>query len=122
LLSNNKLMIHRAERIALIGKNGVGKTTLLKAILHDQPRIRHGSNVQIGYYAQEQEKLTPANTVLDEVWDDFPDKTEQAIRTTFENFLFSGEDVLKHIHTLIGVEKARVALDKLMLQKDNFLI
>src|SRR5699024_7877293 len=78
LFSNNNFMIHCGERIALIGNNGVSKTTLLKAILHDQPGIRHGSNVQIGYYAQEQEKLTPANTVLDEVWDDFPDKTEQA--------------------------------------------
>src|SRR5699024_8040533 len=72
-------------------------------------------------YAQEQEKLTPANTVLDEAWDDFPDKTEQAIRTTLGNFLFSGEDVLKHIHTLSGGEKARVALAKSMLQKANFI-
>ena len=122
LFSNINFMIHRGERIALIGKNGIGKTTLLKAMLHDQPGIRHGSNVQIGYYAQEQEKLTPANSVLDEVWDDFPDKTEQAIRTTLGNFLFSGEDVLKHIHTLSGGEKARVALAKLMLLKANFLI
>src|SRR5699024_511582 len=58
LFSNINFMIHRGERIALIGKNGIGKTTLLKAMLHDQPGIRHGSNVQIGYYAQEQEKLT----------------------------------------------------------------
>src|SRR5699024_12496994 len=90
--------------------------------LHDALPICHGSNVQIGYYAQAQEKLTPANTVLDEVWDDFPDKTEQAIRTTLGNFLFSGADVLKHIHTLSGGAQARVALAKLMLQKANFLI
>lgn len=122
LFSNINFIIYRGERIALIGKNGVGKTTLLKAILEDQPGIRHGSNVQIGYYAQEQEKLDASNTVLGEVWDDFPDKTEQAIRTTLGNFLFSGEDVLKHIHTLSGGEKARVALAKLMLQKANFLI
>lgn len=122
LFSNINFTVHRGERIALIGENGIGKTTLLKALLHEQPNIRLGSNVQIGYYAQEQEKLNQANTVLEEVWDDFPDKTEQKIRTVLGNFLFSGEDVLKHIHTLSGGERARVALAKLMLQQANFLL
>ena len=122
LFSHVDLTIHRGERIALIGENGIGKTTLLKALLHEQDKIKYGSNVQIGYYAQEQEKLSPANTILDEVWDDFPNKPEQEIRTVLGNFLFSGEDVLKHIHTLSGGEKARVSLAKLMLQQANFLL
>lgn len=122
LFSGVNLTVHRGERIALIGENGIGKTTFLKGLLEDHPSIKAGSNVQIGYYAQEQEKLTDANTVLDEVWDDFPDKPEQEIRTILGNFLFSGEDVLKHIHTLSGGEKARVALAKLMLLKANFLL
>lgn len=122
LFSNVQLTICRGERIALIGENGVGKTTLLKALLREDAQIKHGSNVQIGYYAQELEKLNPKNTILDEVWDDFPNQPEQAIRTVLGNFLFTGEDVLKPIQTLSGGEKARVALAKLMLQRANFLL
>src|SRR5690625_2538880 len=122
LFSHVNLTVHRGDRIALIGENGIGKTTLLRALLQEQDGIKYGSNVQIGYYAQEQEKLTLENTILAEVWDDFPDKSEQEIRTVLGNFLFTGEDVLKTIHTLSGGEKARLALAKLMLQKANFLI
>ena len=122
LFSHVNLTVHRGERIALIGENGIGKTTLLRALLQEQDGIKHGSNVQIGYYAQEQEKLTLENTILAEVWDDFPDKPEQEIRTVLGNFLFTGEDVLKTIHTLSGGEKARVSLAKLMLQRANFLL
>lgn len=122
LFSHVNLTVHRGDRIALIGENGIGKTTLLRALLQEQDGIKHGSNVQIGYYAQEQEKLTLENTILAEVWDDFPDKPEQEIRTVLGNFLFTGEDVLKTIHTLSGGEKARVSLAKLMLQRANFLL
>lgn len=122
LFANVSFQVHRGERIALIGENGVGKTTLLRAIMADQDDITIGTNVQIGYYAQEQETLTPKSTVLDEVWDDFPHKTEQEIRTVLGNFLFSGEEADKLIHTLSGGEKARVALAKLMLKRANFLI
>ena len=123
VFENVTFHIHRGERVALIGDNGVGKTTLLKMIVENKvEEIQLGSNVQVGYYAQEQEKLTETKTVLNELWDDFPNKTEQEIRTVLGTFLFSGEDVLKHIHTLSGGEKARVALAKLMMQKANFLI
>lgn len=123
LFSEVTFSIHRGERVALIGENGIGKTTLLKEIIYNNSnKIKLGTNVEIGYYAQEQERLTDTNTVLAEVWDDFRDKTEQEIRTTLGNFLFSGDDVLKFIHTLSGGEKARVALAKLMLQQANFLI
>lgn len=122
LFTNVSFTVHRGERIALIGENGVGKTTLLRAIIDDEENIKKGTNVQIGYYAQEQETLKPTNTVLAEVWDDFPHKTEQEIRTVLGNFLFSGEEVEKNISMLSGGEKARVALAKLMLQRANFLI
>lgn len=122
LFSQVNLTVTRGERIALIGENGIGKTTLLKAMIHENNHITHGANVQIGYYAQEQEKLDPKNTILHEVWDEFPDHPEQDIRTVLGNFLFTGEEVLKNIHTLSGGERARVALAKLMLQKANFLL
>ncbi|MEI3607740.1 ABC-F family ATP-binding cassette domain-containing protein [Pseudogracilibacillus sp. SE30717A] len=122
LFSNVSFTIHRGERIALIGENGVGKTTLLRSIMQESQEIKLGTNVQIGYYAQEQETLKPTNTLLSEVWDDFPNKTEQEIRTVLGNFLFSGEEVEKRISMLSGGEKARVALAKLMLKRANFLI
>lgn len=122
LFSGVSFDILKGQRIALIGENGVGKTTLLKELMRAREEIRIGTNVQIGYYDQEQANVNPANTLLDEVWDDFPHKDEQEIRTVLGNFLFSGDDVLKHVHTLSGGEKARLALAKLMLLQANFLI
>lgn len=122
LFSNVTFSIQRGERIALIGENGIGKTTLLKQIIQDDENFIKGTNVQIGYYSQEQEELNEVNTVLEEVWSTFPNKTELEIRTVLGNFLFSGDDVLKQIHLLSGGEKARVSLAKLMLQEANFLI
>ncbi|HWO95409.1 MAG TPA: ABC-F family ATP-binding cassette domain-containing protein [Bacillus sp. (in: firmicutes)] len=120
------LQIKRGESIALVGPNGVGKSTLLKAVTDQLPlrtgKIHFGSNVAVGYYDQEQANLISNKTVLQELWDDYPTKTEKEIRTTLGNFLFSGEDVLKTVSTLSGGEKARLALAKLMLQKANFLI
>lgn len=122
LFTNVSFHIYKGERVALIGKNGIGKTTLLKAILKKHHQITIGANVEIGFYDQEQKHLNEKNTLLEEVWDQFPHKNEQDIRTILGNFLFSGDDVLKTIRTLSGGEKARVALAKLMLQKANFLV
>lgn len=122
LFSQINAAIYRGQRIALIGENGIGKTTLLRAILQEEPSINLGANVEVGYYAQEQEKLNPKNTILEEVWSTFPNKDEQTIRTTLGNFLFTGEEVLKTINMLSGGEKARTALAKLMLQEANFLV
>ncbi|WP_281216411.1 ABC-F family ATP-binding cassette domain-containing protein [Lysinibacillus capsici] len=126
LLKNISFQLRRGERVALIGPNGVGKSTLLKALLHDyKPEsgvITWGNGVTIAYYDQEQSTLHPNNTILDEVWNSFTHIEESRIRTVLGNFLFSGEDVFKKISTLSGGEKARVALTKLMLHKANVLI
>lgn len=120
------LRIYRQDRIALVGPNGIGKSTLLKTIVKDLPilsgEIRYGTNVQIGYYDQEQAKLNSNKTVLSELWDEWPLMNEKDIRTILGSFLFSGDDVTKIVHSLSGGEKARLALAKLMMQKANLLV
>lgn len=120
------LHIQRGERVALVGPNGVGKTTLLHILTNTlQPTAGSytlGTNVHIGYYDQEQALLNDRNTVLDELWDDFPMEDEKDVRTVLGNFLFTGDDVLLPVHALSGGEKARLALAKLMMQQANFLI
>ncbi|WP_138420892.1 ABC-F family ATP-binding cassette domain-containing protein [Aquibacillus sediminis] len=126
IFSNLSLHASRGDSIALVGPNGVGKTTLLKTIIGDlkanHGTIQIGSNVQIGYYDQEQTKLHSNKTVLNELWDEYPTVNEKDIRTVLGNFLFTGDDVLKNVHSLSGGEKARLALAKLMMEKANFLI
>lgn len=126
-VSNNiSMRIYREDRIALVGPNGVGKSTLLKTIVKDLPimqgDIRYGTNVQISYYDQEQAKLTGNKSVLQELWDEWPLMNEKDIRTILGRFLFSGDDVTKPVHSLSGGEKARLALAKLMMQKGNLLV
>ncbi|MCY8216269.1 ABC-F family ATP-binding cassette domain-containing protein [Bacillus haynesii] len=126
LLRSLDFRITRGESVALVGPNGIGKSTLLKALIQKlkpvSGTIATGSHVSIGYYDQEQAELTSSKRVLDELWDEYPEMNEKDIRTCLGNFLFSGEDVLKPVHALSGGEKARLALAKLMLQKANFLI
>ncbi|MEH7120110.1 ABC-F family ATP-binding cassette domain-containing protein [Neobacillus vireti] len=120
------LRAFRGESIALVGPNGIGKSTLLKTIIKKLPAlggtVRYGTNLAIGYYDQEQAELTSNKRVLNELWDEYPLKSEKEIRTVLGNFLFSGDDVLKIVSTLSGGEKARLALAKLMLEKANLLI
>ncbi|MFD1413324.1 ABC-F family ATP-binding cassette domain-containing protein [Oceanobacillus jeddahense] len=126
IFKNITLHANRGDRIALVGPNGVGKTTLLKTIIGkmqpDQGEIQLGTNVQVGYYDQEQANLNSNKTVLQELWDDYPLINEKDIRTILGNFLFSGEDVLKPVSALSGGEKSRLALAKLKMQKANLLI
>lgn len=126
IFSDVHFRITRGERVAIVGPNGVGKTTLLKLILgkwqSETGSIQHGTNVEIGYYDQELADLSSNKTVLAELWDAYPMMMEKDIRTVLGNFLFSGDDVLQPVHSLSGGEKARLALAKLMLQKANFLV
>lgn len=123
---NIHFRIQRGDSIALLGPNGVGKSTLLKTIVGQlqalSGNIHFGANVTIAYYDQEQANLTSNKRVLNELWDEYPTKTEKEIRTILGNFLFSGDDVLKNVSTLSGGEKARLSLAKLMMLNANFLI
>ncbi len=126
IFRNISFNVNRGDRIAIVGPNGVGKTTLLKALLqkmeHVEGEVQVGTNVAFGYYDQEQVSLSRSKTALSELWDDYPDMPEKDVRTVLGNFLFTGDDVLKTIGMLSGGEKARVLLAKLMLQRANVLV
>ena len=116
----------KGQRIGIFGPNGIGKSTLLKTIIHQLPPIagdiKLGASLQIGYYDQEQQRLHPQKTVLNEIWDDHPDVSEADIRSLLGSFLFVGDDVFKPVHALSGGEKARLELTKLSFEPINFLL
>lgn len=118
--------VHKGDRIAILGDNGTGKTTILKCINgltdFESGEIRFGANVTVGYYDQEQQGLTENNTVFSELHDSYPFLTETKVRNTLAAFMFTEDDVFKRISELSGGERGRVSLAKLMLSKSNFLI
>ena len=126
LFTNLNIDLKRGEKVALIGENGRGKTTLFKIIMDKVEADRGikvlGTNVNVGYYDQEQSDLNLDKTILDEVWDEFPNLTTSKLRSYLASFLFTGDDVFKVINTLSGGEKCRINLLKLMLSKSNLLL
>ena len=126
LFSNLKMHVRAGDRIALIGDNGTGKSTLLKCLTGEEKpdggTIRWGTGVDLGYYDQHQANLNENKTVLDEVWDRFPRMEQYEVRGALGMFLFTGDDVFEPVNTLSGGEKGRVALTELMLRKDNVLL
>ncbi len=126
LFQDLKMHVRAGDRIALIGDNGTGKSTLLKCLIGEEKpdggTIRWGTGVDLGYYDQHQAGLHEQKTVLDEVWDRFPRMEQYEVRGALGLFLFTGDDVFAPVSTLSGGEKGRVALTELMLKKDNVLL
>lgn len=118
--------LRKNQVMAIVGPNGIGKSTLLKSVLGQIPFVKgsseFGTNVKVGYYDQEQHNLHDKKTVLNELWDDHPTTPEKDIRSILGSFLFIGDDVSKVVHNLSGGEKARLLLTKLAMKHDNFMI
>ncbi len=126
LFENVSFSLKKGDRVGIIGPNGIGKTTLFRILLNQLTpsagKFRFGAGVDIGYFDQEQDSLHPDKTIMEELWDAFPQKTETQIRNTLALFLFQGDDVHKTIRQLSGGERGRVMLAKLMLEGKNLLL
>ena len=126
IFSDLSFEVHKGDRIAILGDNGTGKTTILKCINgltdFETGEIKFGANVTVGYYDQEQQGLTESNTIFSELHDAYPFLTETKVRNTLAAFMFTEDDVFKRISDLSGGERGRVSLAKLMLSKSNLLI
>ena len=126
LFKDLNLDIYRGEKVALIGANGMGKSTLFKIIMDElvplSGSIKFGTNVNVSYFHQEQKTLNLDNTIIDEIWEDNTHLTQTTLRSMLGAFLFEGEEVFKKISTLSGGERARVAILKLILSNSNFLL
>lgn len=126
LFKDLNLDIYRGEKVALIGANGIGKSTLFKIIMNEitplSGYIKFGTNVNVSYFHQEQKTLNLDNTIIDEIWEDNKQLTQTSLRTMLGAFLFEGEEVFKKISTLSGGERARVAILKLILSNANLLL
>ena len=126
LFKDLNLDIYRGEKVALIGANGIGKSTLFKIIMNEitplSGDIKFGTNVNVSYFHQEQKTLNLDNTIIDEIWEDNKQLTQTALRSMLGAFLFEGEEVFKKISTLSGGERARVAILKLILSNANLLL
>ncbi len=126
LFSGIDIHIRRGEKVALIGDNGTGKTTILKILNGleepDAGTVRLGSRVMIGYYDQEHQQLSPEKTLYDEISDVYPELTQTSVRSALASFLFTGDEVFKQVKELSGGERGRLALARLMLSRANFLI
>ena len=123
---NYNFAVYKGDRIAIVGRNGIGKSTLIKTIAKRHKGIsgavQYGSKVSLGYYDQKQAEFESSKTILNELWDEYPLMKEAEVRTVLGRFLFRGDDVLKIVRDLSGGEKARLQLAKLMLEKNNLLI
>ena len=118
--------VYKGDRIAIVGRNGIGKSTLIKTIAKKQKvldgSVHYGSKVSLGYYDQKQAEFESSKTILNELWDEYPLMKEAEVRTVLGRFLFRGDSVLKIVRDLSGGEKARLQLAKLMLEKNNLLV
>lgn len=126
LFSHLSFLVKKAERVLIIGANGCGKSTLIKMLIHrlspTEGSVLHGTNVEIGYYDQENQNLDESRTVLEELWNAYPTLSETEIRSTLASFRFTGDDVFKSVRMLSGGERARLTLSKLILSRMNLLV